>query len=753
MPATYPSHLGALRRALAVTASHPQVASVTSLRTTDGTTKLELTFDVNLPSESKRKGETPSGVRLKEPVRFDFPRDYPRQAPSPSVRADFSRAHPHLQPWLNDGRPVPCIYEGELTELFHAEGFAAILDQTALWLDRAAAGTLIDPAQGWEPVRRDSYDDFLEVDARHVRGLANRSRPYRFLALTYVELDGGHVFGRVSRTAVSVNQRTMPSAFKRAPGGFHSSLVLVARPGTDCSGSPIVSDTYLPESVTSVGDLRVRAAQYGNAQELDNALTELKLHFTTLRPRGPFTLAVVLLNRRPFHLIGSDSPIELRPYVVDVATPDLFAQGDATPVRPAAHLDILTRRQLVQMSGGDETATAQRWTLIGAGSLGSKIAIHLGRAGHGPDVVVDKASMAPHNAARHALMPGLGNKAALLCDALRELDHSARPVVADAASPEAFKRERTWSSNSWAVVNATASLGVHEAIAAAHSMPIRVIEVSLFAGGSVGIITVEGPNRNPGANDLIGEFYAKLKDDHTLASILHVSDDAMSRQPIGQGCGSLTMPMSDGRVSLFAAGMAEYLLTKQSDGLPRTGELLIGRLSDNGVGLRWDVSPVNPVTVVSADLQDEPWRIHIHPRADLRIREESTRCRGVETGGVLMGRISEVSRTVHVLDVVDAPEDSVRRAAEFTLGTQGLQRAIENYSNAVNGSLYCLGTWHSHPAGGAPSAADRTTAKAVALARLVPSVFLLLECDTDTYTAILADAGEIVFAGKAPGAC
>ena len=68
--------------------------------------------------------------------------------PELSLRADFSRNLPHMQPWLADRRPVPCIYDGELAELLHREGLAGILNQTAVWLERAALSTLIDPNQG-----------------------------------------------------------------------------------------------------------------------------------------------------------------------------------------------------------------------------------------------------------------------------------------------------------------------------------------------------------------------------------------------------------------------------------------------------------------------------------------------------------------------------------------------------------------------------------------------------------------------------
>ena len=163
-----------LDRAVALACAHPQVLSAVPLDS-GSRAEIQATFRVNLPSESRLHGASPSGVRLEEPVQFEFPCDYPMQAPEPSLRADFSRNHPHIQPWLTDGRPVPCIYEGDIRELLHQEGFAGLLNQTALWLDRAASGDLIDREQGWEPMRRDSFGDYLVADADPI-GFGNRQR-------------------------------------------------------------------------------------------------------------------------------------------------------------------------------------------------------------------------------------------------------------------------------------------------------------------------------------------------------------------------------------------------------------------------------------------------------------------------------------------------------------------------------------------------------------------------------------------------
>ncbi len=265
----------AVRRALVLISKHPGVHEVGRplAREGNGALTVEVTFEVNVPNEWRRLGESPSGVRLQEGVPFDFPGGFPMDPPELSLRADFTRNLPHMQPWLADGRPVPCIYDGDLAELLHREGLAGILNQTAIWLERAALGTLIDPEQGWESVRRDSFNDVVVADAAHLQGLVNRRGGHRFLKIDYLKFfaaDGTHfVHSQVANEVVRVNRASVGSIFGEAEISgdvrLHrgKSLALVVWPGKHPSGKPIVSDTYLPETVDSADGLEERAAHYG----------------------------------------------------------------------------------------------------------------------------------------------------------------------------------------------------------------------------------------------------------------------------------------------------------------------------------------------------------------------------------------------------------------------------------------------------------------------------------------------------------
>ena len=636
----------AIQRALHLVKEHPSVLYVENpqINETREVISAEVVFEVHLPSEWKSLGQSPTGVKSKEVVRFDFPADFPLYPPKLSLRADFNRKLPHIQPWLTEGRPVPCIYDGNMSDLLQNEGILGITNQTAFWLSRAAQDTLIDPHQGWEPVRRDSLIDSVVADADRLSSLVKRDGGPRFYKFHYLRAvdpnSSSSVHGTLTTDAVTLRPDKIPPICQERALGIPldtqlqlyqgQSLALVVWPRKTPSGQAIINDKYLPETVTNIAELKERATLYGCGTELKDDLDWLKKCLAPHQIFAPISIAIILLARRPFKVIGTQSSIELCPYVVDVPVGDLTINDERITARPAAQLHAISRALLVQMSGDTSESKRPEWTLIGAGSLGSKIALHLARAGNAPAKVVDKGIMRPHNVARHSLVPATKHlsvlwnfKARALCDALCELEQKAAPVLRDAVDLLTYKQDvKHWPKGSWAIVNTTASSVVREALTATNLVPTRVIETSLFAGGQVGIITVEGPDRNPNTSDLMAEFYAFLRDHLALANIVFGNDDKVSRELVGQGCGSLTMPMSDGRISLFAAGMSEYLLARQRDGLPEhNGQLLIGQLSHEGLGVDWQTVEISPTTVIAARFYNENWQIHIHQQAVTNINE------------------------------------------------------------------------------------------------------------------------------------
>ncbi len=387
--------------------------------------------------------------------------------------------------------------------------------------------------------------------------------------------------------------------------------------------------------MTDVRSLMERATGYGCAKPLRSALNWLERCLADKEGGNLFPLAIILCARRPCHLIGSNSTLELCPYIVEVGVPHLFPQGDQTRVRPAGHRHTISALLLRSMSGSDTVEEVPLWVQVGAGSLGSKIALHLARAGRAPHIVIDRGNLSPHNAARHGLVPiqeymqmsWMSSKALAVAEAIRGLGQIAKPHVEDIVkvARDADCAKRMLPKKNWAVVNSTASLVAREALAstpAGVTIP-RVIETSLYAHGRVGLLSIEGPVRNPNTGDLITETYALMREDALLRELVFADEGvALRRQTIGEGCGSATMVMSDAQISMLAAPMAEALAALQLSGLPTGGgRILLGLVDENGISQSWcqhEVEPWMPVAIDGA----LSWSVRIASRAHRKMADE-----------------------------------------------------------------------------------------------------------------------------------
>ena len=525
----------AIDRALRIIESHPSVLAVSKPivdSKTDGAT-VDVTFHIELPNAWMAAGRSPNGVLVNEVVTFVLPPNCSLIPPEIHLRRDFDRSLAHIQPGAPDKPPIPCIYDGRLAELLLRQGLNAILNQTALWLKNAAMGTLINPKQGWEPVRRDNVDDRIVADADYLRSLVKRDYGHAIFPFAYLKRNFKNnntvLFGELGREPITLHPKTISERFTKNIGGH--SIGIFVWPGKQPAGDPIIAGQYLPETVVDLGSLRTRAAEYGCSIPLRTTLERLQECVRSLNFREPLPIAIILCARRPYHLIGSDSELELCAYILDVSAPNLFPQGNHTNVRTAAQRHTITRKLLRRMSGTDPDSPTPQWVQLGCGSLGSKIALHLARAGFAPSLVIDNDWLSPHNAARHALLPisrawasGLIPKADAVTTAIEGLGQSALATFDDVvvATRDFSLSKRSLPDTAFVVVNSTASLVVREALASV-TTPItipRVIETSLFSHGAVGLFSVEGPARNPDTGDLITEAYALIQRDAKLRELV-----------------------------------------------------------------------------------------------------------------------------------------------------------------------------------------------------------------------------------------
>ena len=129
----------------------------------DSIAKISANVTVNLPGKFIKAGITEIGVEEKEDVKFLFSSPFPLKAPTIQLRDNFPRCFPHINP--SEKRVLPCIYEGDLSELLQQAGWMnEILNQLVDWLEKAASNDLLNYEQGWEPMRNDSVKGFIRYD-------------------------------------------------------------------------------------------------------------------------------------------------------------------------------------------------------------------------------------------------------------------------------------------------------------------------------------------------------------------------------------------------------------------------------------------------------------------------------------------------------------------------------------------------------------------------------------------------------------
>lgn len=740
----------AVYRELRVSSAHPAVRDVRLAdRPEDGSVWAELDIEQELPSTWRAAGVSPSGVRAIETITIRFPADYPRSSPRVFLRADFDRAHPHLLPVpASLGLPPqPCVVQAYPSELIQARGFSGYLDQLADWLDKAAMVQLNNPKHGWEPVRRDHIDDELILDPDEIRLLAVPSGECAVVRTQYLRFGPAsgpvtmrvalHTEDRVDLANAGYREEELTDRVRRGRGA----ALVVSAPARD--GSPFIVDVPVPENVATVEDLLRRAELFGCRAALEAKLGYVGMLLATGK-FGAGPLPVVFLVRRPFNLIGSQSSIEICPYLLDLRSNEDLPRGKGN-VRLCGVRDDVSVSLLRRASGYDVSAAHPRWALLGCGSVGSKIAVHLARMGMGPSEVCDRGVMSPHNYARHALLPEPGvrggvpdYKADALARALSGFRQEPVARVCDAEELWDTPESRADLAGCALVVNTTGSSLLREIVSTqAWDGRPRFGEAHLLGAGTVAYAAFEGPHANPSLSDLAAESYRIVAKDRALAGrVFSAEAEAVE---IGQGCGALTFPMPDDRLGTFAAALSRTVLRRlTAEPESSKGSIHLGCILDDGLSQSWTSVDVEPWTLVEGDAVS----VRISPMVDAQIRAAIAARPGVETGGVIVGRYSQVGNTFQVVDLLSAPPDSVFTAERFVLGVEGLRQSVRQLLEDSSGSLYVLGTWHNHLAPSGPSSLDAATAARLALHQFLP--VLMLIAHPEGYSFLTAELGGVV---------
>lgn len=690
----------AVQEALKWAKEHVAVHEVSDLQTdSDGFFLFTATFRVHLPSRFATRGETRRGVRALEPVTFLFSPTFPYRAPVLRLRDDFCRDFPHINPsktWVS-----PCVYEGDLSELLQQpRWFDGLLDQIADWLSKAASDDLMNMRQGWEPMRTDECHGMLIDDWEMRQQVFDKTAsPSHHYASYFQNGEGEYSAIVLQEISGQLDRRTLHA------GDTSSVAIFLSTP----LGKTV--DRYLPCCVSALEDLEALGVSFGIA-DFGTCVKELRRKLNFL---GRRVLFVVLAVRRPVPLIGSPYAIEFLSFALTWSVRTKKKRTKTTyRVHILSNLNRCTPLLLQRFSGN--VATKDCVCVIGCGSLGSKICMHLARGGQDRIVLIDNDVFMPHNNSRHTLIgQTLGYKSKCLSADLKKMGITGVPVIGDIRTSS-----HEIPSNA-VVIDATASVAVRNFLA--KSPPgATVINCALYSHSRLGVLCVEGPDHNPRIDDLVLFLLRRAMEEPDLKNKL--VENSLERQATGQGCGSATIVAPDSRISIVAAGMASRI-QRHFTAPGQAGEIAVGRVGECDMDISWDAQPLGR-TISLQDAFGEGWEVRLLKVVEAEMERVSHRDSPNETGGVLIGHVSYANKSMTVVDLIPAPEDSVKKPSLFVLGTAGLKKAIRQIEEASNGVFTYLGTWHSHPSGGRQSDTDKETLMTITFLRdYEPTVCLI----------------------------
>ena len=660
----------AISEALAQLRRHPALQAVQDPVPLDnGSYLVGVEVPVQLPSRAVAQGVSATGVKAVELLIFVFRPDFPLSSPQPLLRLDFPLNMAHINAHRPGQHVSPCISEGTIDELFHQDGLTGVIEQTCGWLAKAASGQLLDLSQGWEPMRHDDCVGVVQFDAE--------------IAVNKLPKDGSILFAP-SRFAAFKNGR-----YFSADVGYASSEVALFEPGVGQPGKtstlfvqapwngdlPVVKEQYHPDTVVDFATLLTQAARLGiNADLLSEKIESMfsRSRIANQVEWGAFHLAVILAVHRSVPLIGAmGRTVEFMPYLLQLKV-DKSNAGKVVDVDvgSAYHVHQLSAKLLARTSGTPLEAIERRVIFLGCGSLGSKIAFHLGRAGFGYCNFFDNELFSPHNTARHALLlpesATHAEKAVRMAQAFAAMGHtqttnvSTDDIVKLLSTEEGAAVFTKLAKDSALVLDTTASMSVSLAAVSTSAFDAgttRFARGMLYGKGRASVLMLEGPARQPRTDDLEAALFTTCRTNSSLRAAISAGDRAGRELFVGDNCRSLTMVMPDSVVSRNAAQIAMQVEQWLSNDLPKTGCLAVGYSEADSISSKWEVVKLDAPTVLNST-GEVGWKVRVAATVVLTISAESLQWGDKETGGVLLGKIDAFNKTIVIAALIPAPPDS-----------------------------------------------------------------------------------------------
>ncbi|AZB52628.1 Mov34/MPN/PAD-1 family protein [Xanthomonas citri pv. glycines] len=375
----------------------------------------------------------------------------------------------------------------------------------------------------------------------------------------------------------------------------------------------------------------------------------------------------------------------------------------------------------ISTAGGDFSGV-----LAGVGALGSGLVDTWVREGWGRWTCVDPDYVEPHNLIRHIVTSkAVGHpKAVSVCAQLGLVfgteDSTPSAIVAEAndwSNPEV----KAAVEGAELLVDASTTIDVPRDWSE-RELP-RSASVFFTHNGLSAVMLLEDAGRTTRLASLEAQYYRAVINEEWGANHLRQGDQVR----VGRGCRDHSIRLPIDLAKLHSAHLARRLRLSvaNADACAQVWTLddATGALSNDSIQLS-----------KTKQVQRGDWHVRWDEGLEEKLHQMRAEQLPNETGGVLVGVVDQVLRTLTLVDASAAPIDSVADSVSFVRGKEGSQEYVERCGVLTAGMASYVGEWHAHPEGYSanPSPTDvvllRTLADRLA-ADGVPALMVIVSAD------------------------
>jgi hypothetical protein len=230
----------------------------------------------------------------------------------------------------------------------------------------------------------------------------------------------------------------------------------------------------------------------------------------------------------------------------------------------------------------------------------------------------------------------------------------------------------------------------------------RICRAFITDFGNLGIMLLEGKQRNPRLDDLQIMLYAQFGKLALVSDWLKRENEHKKKETIvtvGIGCNSETTILADDIISLHGAYFSAAIKIESGSGLKEEGHIYLNQILNEPFFSNVPHFIKLPPMVVLKAINNAAWQIRVAPGIIELMKEKMGLAMPSETGGVFVGCSNYKTKTIHIVELVNAPPDSTANLVCFFRGVQGLPEAIKQINEATGNQLGYIGEWHTHPFG------------------------------------------------------